>query len=259
MGLEYEAYPIVCDACCLIGHVASKCKVRVPSVTAGIAMPRGRTPTRSRKHRRRAALSRQRPHNQATSPCPAALVAVGSLSSPLPQQVPLNAPTMPPAVVATDPLSASTSPVGGDDPLSLVATGVCSAPVHPIQHVQTVHVVPHVSTMPGLSQATSSDISVPPGFVVKHLQMEDLGSCSSTPLVEDSVAFRSTFMVRDLEDLSSTIPVSPREVDEFSPVISKQTKKKSKIAAKALAKPALRAPNSARALLLKSAKHKKSK
>lgn len=69
--------------------------------------------------------------------------------------------------------------------------------------------------------------------------------------------FGSTSTAHETEGNSSTIHVESLEEGEFTPVISKKTKKKVKLSEREKAKPVIRGHTSSHALMFKSAKHKR--
>lgn len=238
VGLEYESQPLVCSICGLIGHVASKCKVKTPPQTTSVIVNRGRPLDRPAGSRRRTTRSRkpsQRRH--------------------------LNG-EVPPSVDTAKEVSFEPLNVANNMPQMI------HEPTHEIATIMDpVAASPSLSALPELPipQSISSDSSIPPGFRVKHGATEGMASSSSSPLHTGAVVFGSTLDGLHSAATSSAIPEEPREEGEFTPVLSKKTKKKSKIAAKASTKPekvkvkvkpGIRANSTSSAFLMKGAKHK---
>lgn len=105
---------------------------------------------------------------------------------------------------------------------------------------------------------SSSSLSVPPGF--RRASLEPIATTSTTFLtgtalsVSPSVEINSAPIIPVLDADFSL--VGDKEDGEFSPVVSKKTKKLSKLAEKSKRKPLTRKPSSVHALLHKGSKHK---
>lgn len=136
--------------------------------------------------------------------------------------------------------------------LPFVGDHVLDSSVPPV--IKEAVVPPHFK-----ASSAPSDSSVPPGFVVKFGAKEGADLSSSTPLVICNVASGSHLSSREAEDISSTVPEDSHEEGEFTPVVSKKTKKKSLLLENAKARTVLRAQPCDRPLLLKSAKFKRFK
>ncbi|KAK9943794.1 hypothetical protein M0R45_009390 [Rubus argutus] len=184
-----------------IGHVASKCKVKVPFETTGVIVNRGRPPW-------------------SLEP------VTGTLSKP---------PLFPAPTTAGEPGSTQVAMAKASVMVSLSA-------------------LPE----PLVPQSIPSDSTIPPDFIVKHGETEGMASSSSS-LNVGAVILGSSMDGYHSADTSSTFPEEAREEGEFTPVLSKKTKKKSKISAKVLTKPAYCTHSSGLVPLLKSARHKRFK
>lgn len=223
--VKFESTLDVCSSCGLVGHLVTACKVRVPSVEAGIPLSRGRTPVRKRRNRRRKSQS------------PKFLLRRPPSPEPIVQQAVISAPLLGSTLAAV---------------VSLVqdSHAAISLAPEPILKVDNSVVAPLVD----VALSVSSSASVPPGFVVKRSvlavnQVVPPINCATgdpVPLSLDG---------SELEVTSSPVPDESQEEGEFTPVLTKKTKKKLKLKVKAMTKPSSRVPPCT--LLSKSAKHRR--
>ncbi|XP_062028779.1 uncharacterized protein LOC133744740 [Rosa rugosa] len=238
VGIEYEALPSVCSRCGLVGHLGAKCRVAVPVAPTADASPqRGRSSTRrSRRRRVKASVSVPRSPNvqpTASEDC--------SFSNGNVQQVP--------SVQAA----------------AALETKVVIGTVEQIikeSNVVTERVEHNLVVQQASDQDSSFD-SVPPGF--QRVTPENLkqaktfvvqsASITNSPVVDttsganlvssDSIAEPANQILED--------PTLTRQEGEFTPVVSKRTKKQIK---KSNLIVAVRKSITGRALVQKGAKHK---
>lgn len=168
--------------------------------------------------------------------------------------VPQHAPTvvsMPlvEAAVVSEPQNAATV-------ISAPASVPQQASTSPLASSDFACVAIPLHASPSAEAASSASDSFPPGFAIKHSAVENVEIIVPATSLDDIGVDSSPVLVgSELEVMSSIAPDESQEEGEFTPVLNKKTLKRLKHSAKALSKPNPRAP--ARALLLKSAKHKR--
>lgn len=222
VGIEYETKPNVCGLCGLVGHLDSNCKVKV-HLEENISLPkRCRSIKRDRRSRHRNLSTQKLSLNRVSRS-----VAQKHVESDSGDRIDSK-------MIEKEAFAAEKEVFL---PASPIDVGLVTAPIM------------NVVTTAADALSSSTIDSVPPGFLVKHLERED------TELLVSLMGVRDNSLSNSLEAMSPTAPEDSQEDGEFTPILHKKTKKKLKNAEKTLLKPLSRAH--ARALPLKGTKHKR--
>lgn len=220
IGVDYESKPDICETCGIVGHRAANCKVT--GSKEPVPLRRGRSQVRSRHSKRHQSLKTN---------------VLGDIEVAIEE----NEPTLPshtPGIrlVVTDPISSEV----GNPILDQVSFPVATV------------VLPVILAVP---QTSSSIGSIPPGFLNKHLDPVCSASISALPVEVNG----AQLLLGSSELEVNSVETPLLEEGEFTPVVTKKTKKllKKSEKAKVKLKPTSCAPCSSRVLLRKGPKHKR--